>query len=189
MSFAQTSSRGRFSGTSTGRPVSRSISFAQLTSDEGLGRYQRPGLAIEHVEEAVAVGLEPDRRLLPVDVEIGEHQFVHPVIVPGVVGRRLVVPDDLAGIRVERQRAGRVEVGELAVIARIRAALRRSPRRSVTGPVIDEIELRVVGANEPCGTTAIFPQVVLPGFRGGARRRQGPYRYATPACRYPGRRP
>ena len=58
--------------------------FRPVDVDERLGGHQLAALAVEDVEEAVAVGLHQRRLLRPADVEIGEHAFVDAVEVPHV---------------------------------------------------------------------------------------------------------
>ena len=64
--------------------------------------------AIDDVQEAVLVGLDHHLAALAVDVQIGEHVLVVAVDVVDVIRRVLVVADDLAGLRSNRDHAGRV---------------------------------------------------------------------------------
>ena len=79
-------------------------------ADERLARQELPGRAIEHVEEAVAV--RPQHRFarpaLPPD--IGQDGNLRGVLIELVVRRELVMPLQLAGVRVERDHRGGVEV-------------------------------------------------------------------------------
>ena len=59
--------------------------------------------AVDHVEEAVAIELHDHLALLPADIDVGVDQLPAGVIVVGIVGRELVVPDDLAGRWPHRQ--------------------------------------------------------------------------------------
>src|SRR5207245_7222665 len=82
-----------------------------------------------------------------------------------------------AGVGVEGERAGGVEIRVLAVLAAVRAADPPAPRRRVGGAVVDEVEPRVVGADEPGGAPAGLPRLALPRLvarLAGARDRVGP---------------
>src|SRR5256885_7660264 len=118
---------------------------------ERLGRAQLAGLAIGRIEEAVAVGLHQRRDGLAADPQIGEHRLVDAVIVPHVGRRHLIGPGDSAGIGVERDLRGRVEVPVLAVLARVGAARVRAPWSGVARAPVDEVELGIVRAHVPGG--------------------------------------
>ena len=66
--------------------------------------------AVEHVEEAVAIGPEHRLRRRAAPVEIGEDGDLHRVVVVGVVRRELEVPLQLPGIGVERDDRVGIEV-------------------------------------------------------------------------------
>ena len=84
---------------------------------ERLPQQQLAGLAVEHVEEAVAVGDHDHfpRAALPVDVRLHRHVVRVPVV--GVVRRELIVPAQPAGVGVERDEGIRVEVVSQPVVA------------------------------------------------------------------------
>ena len=86
-------------GSTLGRP-SAAISFAQVVLANGFAEEHLPRLAIEHVEEAVTVGVQDDLPLLAPDHDVGEHGHMRRVVVPYVVRGELVVPPELPGIRV-----------------------------------------------------------------------------------------
>src|SRR6185437_1211151 len=144
-------------------------------------RHERPrrdepaGLAVGDEEEAVAVGLHVDRRLLAADIDVGEHQLVDAVIVPGLGRRRLDLPFDLAGIGIDGEGARAAGIGELAEIGRSGAAHRRVPRRRIAGAVESRVGLGIVGADIPGGAAAMLPAVAFPGVVAGlAGARDGP---------------
>ncbi len=68
--------------------------------DEGEALLELAGVCVEHVEEAVAVGLAAE----PLAAGIESHELVHTVVVPAVVRRALEVPFDLAGGHIDRHR-------------------------------------------------------------------------------------
>ena len=160
------------------RPAGGAVDpLGPVDEHERVGRDELAGLPVQHVEEAVPVGLQRERRLLALDRRVHQHELVDAVVVPDVVRRRLVVPDDLAGVGVEGERAGGVEIGVLAVLAAVRPADPAPPGRGVAGAVVDEVELRVVGADEPGGAPARLPRLALPRLvarLAGARDRVGP---------------
>src|SRR5207245_5126789 len=124
-------------------------------------RDQLAGLAVQDVEESVAVGLEQRRDLLTVDLDVGQHVFVDAVVVPGVVRRRLVVPRELAGVRVDGPGAGREEVREVAVAGAVRAPHGGIPWARIAGAVVDEVERGIVGPDRPRRGAAVLPRVAL----------------------------
>src|SRR6185369_2206762 len=83
----------------------------------------------------------------------------------------LEVALDLAGVAIERDGGGRVEVVTRTLIAK--------PWRSVAGTPIDRIGVGVVIAGHPGGSTAGFPGVgLLPGV--GSRLAGCRYRVGLP---------
>jgi hypothetical protein len=66
---------------------------------ERICRQQLAVGAVDHVEKAVAVELHDHLALLAANIDVGVDQLPAGVVVVGIVGRELVVPDDLAGRR------------------------------------------------------------------------------------------
>ena len=128
----------------------------------GIGREELPARAIEHVEEAVLRCLHDHLARRAADGEIGEDQVLRRGVVPGVAGRGLVVPDVFAGIRVERDDRGQVQV-----VAAARAAVLLVPRRAVADADVEQVELRVVGHRVPHRAAAadLPPLAARPGRR------------------------
>src|SRR5207245_11192990 len=79
----------------------------------------------------------------------------------------LVVPHDLPGVRVDGERTGRVEVAVGVDGAAVVAADRRAPRRGIAGPVVEEIQRRIVRADVPGHAAPELPRVALPGVVAG----------------------
>src|SRR5580704_2003096 len=79
----------------------------------------------------------------------------------------LEMPLDLAGVAVQRDRRGRVEVVARPLISK--------PGRPVAGAPIDRVGGRIVVAGHPGGSAASLPGVgLLPSLAAGlARRRNG----------------
>src|SRR5262249_57158942 len=102
---------------------------------------------------AVAVELHDHLALLAADIDVGVDQLPAGVVVVGIVGRELVVPDDLAGRRPQGQHRRGVEI--VAV-----AALRR-PRCRIAYAPIHQIELGVVGARDPGRAAADLPGIIV----------------------------
>src|SRR5262249_15180896 len=121
--------------------------------------------AVESVEESIAGEVGHDLADLTVDRDFIEHLRARRVEVPVFVLRLLEVPHDLAGIRVERDRARGEEI-----VAR--SKLRIEAREGVAGSVIDEVGCRIVGGRLPHAGTSDAPgiMVVLPGLRAGLAR-------------------
>src|SRR5678815_486846 len=59
---------------------------------EGLGGDELAGRAVQNIKEAVFRRLGDDFAHAPVDVEIEQHQLLHIVEIPVVIGHGLIVP-------------------------------------------------------------------------------------------------
>ena len=120
--------------------------------------------AIEHVEEAVAIGHHHDLARLAGDREVGEHRNLVRVPVVRVVRRELEVPLQRAGVGVERDERARVEVVALAIVA-VEIGVR------IAGAPVDEVAARdrrsrsATSARRRVPTTSAG-QVSLPGSPG-----------------------
>src|SRR5262249_57828778 len=75
-----------------------------------------------------------------------------------VVRCELVMPLELAGVRIERDYGGAVEVVALALVAVIVGAW-------VTGGPVQQLDLGVVGSGEPGGGAAVLDRPAHPGLR------------------------
>src|SRR6185312_3710033 len=107
--------------------------------------------AIEGVAEAVPV--EVRQQLLAAALE--QHVLVHTVIVPLIVGGHLIGPLHLPVIRVTGEDGHRPLV--------VTGTLIRVPGARVTGAVIEEVQLGVIGIPTPGGAAAPLPLIALPG--------------------------
>src|SRR5947209_14934407 len=130
--------------------------------DEFLGRLELAVATVQNIEETVPIGLERHRRLLPLDIEVHQHELVDAVVVPRVVRRGLIVPHDLPGVRVDGERTGRVEVAVGVDVTAVVAADRGAPWRGIAGPVVEEIQRRIVRADVPGHAAPELPRVALP---------------------------
>src|SRR5215471_10452238 len=129
---------------------------------ERLCRNERAGYPVEHVVKAVLVGLHDDFALPAVYREVGEHQLLNAVKVPGVPGHHLVVPLELSGIRLDGENRAYVEV-----VFAFRLAKVFRPRSAIPGSDIDQVRIGIVSHAVPDrSATAEFPPVSGPGFRG-----------------------
>ena len=129
---------------------------------ERLRRDQLAVGAIDHVEEAVLRRLHQHLARLAVDRQIREHDVLRRGEVPGLARRRLVVPDVLAGVRLERD-----DRAQEQVVAAAGAAVLLVPRRAVAGADVEQVELRVVGHRVPDRAAAAeLPPLAVPGLRG-----------------------
>src|SRR5574343_53307 len=130
--------------------------------DEREGVEQLAVGAVVHEEETVTVGLAAsldDLAGLRILVVKGD-EFVNTVEVPAVVRGVLVVPDDLASVRVDGDGGGREQV-----VARTQVAV---PRGRVAGAGKDQVGFGIVGGAVPGGCAAGLPQVAGPGGVEGA---------------------
>src|SRR5262249_32972964 len=130
-----------------------------------VGAQELAVFAVERVVVAVAREVGYDLALLTIDVDVIEHFRARRVEIPMLVRGLLEVPGDLAGVGVERDGRGRVEI-----VAR--PELRIKAREGIAGPVEEEIGGRVVGRRLPHAAAAHAPGIViiLPGLRAGLAR-------------------
>ena len=84
--------------------------FGPVHRHVGFGRKQLASGAIEHVEEAVLRRLHQHLALTAIDVEVGKNDVLRRREVPAFARRRLIVPDQLAAVGLERQDRREVKV-------------------------------------------------------------------------------
>ena len=111
---------------------------------------------VEQVGEAIAIEMRERRDGGAVHYALREHALVDAVIIPGVVRSHLVRPRSHPSVRIAGE-----ERGGPFVVAR---PLRGIPRSRVSAPVIDQVELGIVGIPAPGGAAAELPLVVGPGL-------------------------
>src|SRR5262249_37666298 len=129
---------------------------------ERLCRNERAGYPVEHVVKAVLVGLHDDFALPAVYRQVGEHQLLNAVKVPGVPGHHLVVPLELSSIRLDGENGAHIKV-----VFALRLAEVFRPRSAISGSDVDQIGIGIIGNAIPDrSATAKFPPVSGPGFRG-----------------------
>src|SRR6267378_595890 len=116
-------------------------------------------VAVERIVEAVATEMAEHLAHLAVDVGVIQQVDADLVIVPRIVGQILVVPDQLAGIDIERDHGVGIEV---VAGARLRIVL----RHRVAGAPDGEPGGGIVGAGLPEAAAARLPGagLVLPGL-------------------------
>src|SRR5260221_10109275 len=83
------------------------------------GRNHLAGVAIEHIKEAILGRLQQHLAAFAVNVECRHGHLLGAIEVPTVTRVDLVVPDVLAGISVERNDRGGVEIVATAWAARL----------------------------------------------------------------------
>ncbi len=143
----------------------------ERTPDEHL-----PVGAIEHVEEAVAIGLQQQLARLPLERRIHQNERLFGIPVPQIVGRELEMPAELAGLRIQREHG----IG-IQVVARPPAAVGIGIRIA-RGPE-QRAGLGIVAARQPRGSTALVELgITFPCFRSRlSRRGHGPEAPCLPA--------
>ena len=137
-------------------PSFRADALRPCLLHERLRQNHAPVRAIEHVEEAVAVGKQHRLPRLAVDGEVGQHGHLRRIPVVDVVRRELKMPLDLAGVGIERDHRRGVEVVSLAHGAEIVGA-------RVARSVEHEVLFGIVGAGHPDRSAAA--QVCVGAFR------------------------
>ena len=115
---------------------------------------------IEHIEETVLRCMQQRLDRLLINRQIREDHVHIRVVVPGFTWHRLIVPDVLAGIGIERD-----DRAQKKIIAAAGAAHALIPGRAVAGTDIEAIEFRVVGDAVPNrAATPVLPPFALPGL-------------------------
>src|SRR3990172_12197034 len=133
----------------TARPVDR--------LRERPGGDELPVGPIDDVHVAALVRMDEELPHASMEDGVDENALVGAVVVPEVMGDLLEVPDDFAGVGIDRHDAIGVEV------------LTHSSRSvEVGGGVpdapVEEVEPGIVGARHPGGAPSIFPAVSRPGL-------------------------
>ncbi len=109
-----------------------------------VGAQHLAGPAIQHIEEAVLRRLHQHLAHGAVDLEVGEHDLLRGREIPAVARGLLVVPGQLAGVRVDGQQRAQEQV-----VATLRAALVPVEQRGVAGAEVQQVQLRVVHHRAP----------------------------------------
>ena len=143
------------------RPAAFVESARPVHLHERRARQEPAGRAIEHVEEAVAIGPQHHLRRRAAPVHVDEHRHLHRVVVVAVVGRELVVPLQLAGVGVERDDRVGIEV-----VAGPLIGIPVGPR--IADAPVGQVQRRIVRTGDPDRAAAVLPRVALPGFVPGS---------------------
>ncbi len=118
-----------------------------------------PGLAVQHVEEAVLGRVQQGLAHLPVDLHVGQDDRLGRGVVPAVAGRFLEVPDVFAGLRLQGH-----DRAEEQVVAAAGAAHLGVPGRAVAAADVEQVEVRIIGHAVPRrAAAAVVPPVAMPG--------------------------
>src|SRR5947207_11152130 len=121
---------------------------------EWLGHEQLAGRAVERVRKAILVEVYKHAPHASADDQVGENHLGIRVVVPAVVRRELICPDERAVARPAREDAVRPLI--------LAGALLRVVWARIAGAEVDEIELRVVRNPTPYRRAATPPRVALP---------------------------
>ena len=73
------------------------------------------------------------------------------------MGRKLVIPFQLAGIRIERDHGTAIEIVAPALVA-------VPVRTGISDAPISQVEIRIVGTRHPHGSAPSLPRIASPGF-------------------------
>ena len=157
------------------RPLAQVTFFAYCLPNRNV-----PFGAIEHVEEAVAVGLHEQLARLPLPRRVDERRRFLRVVVPHVVRRELEMPLQRAGLRVERDDRIGIEVVAAAIVA-------DQIGRRIAGRPVDRVQLpdrrcRSATSSRP-DARCLCPATSRTSARRGAARS----RSARLPCRSPDR--
>ena len=146
--------------------------------DERRAGEERAVRAVEHVEMAVAIGVQQELAVLPAPHAVDQHHGLRRVPVVAVVRRELIVPLALARSR------GSSATTEF--VNRLSPSPRGEPvedRRRIADRPVQRVELGIVAAGQPRGSAAGLPAVALPGVVAELARARESCRTATAACR------
>src|SRR2546421_7006870 len=113
--------------------------------------------AIENIKEAVAVSVQDQFAGLALPVRVYQNRRFRGVPVPEIVRSELVIPLELAGLAVQRQKAIGVEIVSDAMVSVVLLA-------RIAGRPIYDIELGVIAAGEPGGRAAVVDVLAFPGL-------------------------
>ena len=124
--------------------------------------YQFAVRAVQHIHEAVLVGLNHHLPKLATNLDIREDILVGAIDIVHIVGRVLKITNNLTRFRPDREHAGREQaIQTLARSGIVWLGIARSP--------IDEIELGIVGTGAPRRPSALHPGVAILGPGLGTR--------------------
>ena len=84
--------------------------------DEGLGHQEFAVVPVEHVKEAVAIGLEQQLARPATIVGVHQDHWFGRIPVVQIMRRELVIPFQFAGLDVQRDHAIGIEVGAAALV-------------------------------------------------------------------------
>ena len=136
------------------RPSIGAVAGRPVHVDEILCRDELAVGAVDHEEEAVLRRVQDDLARRAVDIDVGKDHRLGRGVVPVIARRLLIMPDIFAGVGVQRD-----DRGEIEVVAAGRAADLAIPRRAVAGADIDHVEVRIVGDGVPWRAAAAVEPV------------------------------
>src|SRR4029079_10786998 len=111
------------------------------------------GRAVEHIEHAIAVRPHHYFAGAAVQFDVGENGNLGRIPIEFVVRRELVMPFELAGVGIDGDDGGAIEVVSKAVVAVIVGTrVASAPHR--------EVRLGIIGTGNPDGGSAVQVRVV-----------------------------
>src|ERR1041384_714315 len=122
------------------------------------------GLSIDHPHITALVRVYQQLLSLAVACDVHQHRLISRIEIPRVVRNLLVIPLQLAGIRIDRNDAVGIEVFALAnFVVEIGRWITDAPEDQVLGSII--------GAAQPCRAAAVLPDISCgPGLVSGFPR-------------------
>ena len=115
--------------------------------------------------QAALVHVNQNLAHLSLNLPVHQQDFIGGIVVPNVVRNLLEVPAQLAGVGIQRDHAGGVEIHVLGLVGS-----RGYPigiveiRCGVAGSPVDQVEFGIERAGEPGRSAPVAPTVSLPGF-------------------------
>src|SRR2546422_729289 len=153
--------------------------FCPCNLRKRLSRNERPRDAIQNVIKTVLIRLHDDLTLAAIDHQIREYESLDAVVIPGIAWHRLVIPLQLACVRLNGENRTHKQV-----VFAFRLAKLFRPWTTVTRSDIYEIRIGIVSHAVPNGSTpaelpplsgpclcCLFQRRILEWFRRIARNR------------------
>src|SRR5207244_8832141 len=118
-------------------------------------RCEKPAAtAIDHISKTVAIKVRESRNRIAADLTLRENALIDAVVIPAIMRRHLIRPRGYSRVRLSRE-----ERHGPFVVAWTLSGI---PCSGISGSIIKQIELRIVGVPAPCRAAAQFPLFVFP---------------------------
>ena len=125
--------------------------------------HELAGDPIDHIKHSAAVRPQHDLAGAALPIDVGEDWNLGRIPIELVMRRELVIPLELARIRVESDHRAAIEiVTEPGIAIPVGTGVAGSPVR--------QVQIGVIGTGHPNGGAAVHPGITAPGFMTGLAR-------------------